>query len=286
MRNDLLPDIGPISIATIDGLAIRFARTGSATGVPILMTAPWPESIYAFHRVIPKLSGKHPLLLVDLPGYGRSQSRPDVMAPEAMGAFLLTLLEHFRIGRTHVVAPDVGTPAVLFAVSNKPSLFESLVVGGGAMRVDLAAGPLSDLIHTPSGALANVDGAIAMKDYLTQAAELSPAAVVDDFRAASAGRRLEEAVQYVRNYITDLPKLESRLAAIKTPVLIIAGRNDPIVPPANGQFLADRLSNNRYLLLDAAHRIWEEAQAAYTEALVTWFGGEYGTIGVEQGTGS
>jgi pimeloyl-ACP methyl ester carboxylesterase len=65
------------------------------------------------------------------------------------------------------------------------------------------------------------------------------------------------------------------LSGIKTPVLIIAGENDKIVPPVNGQFLADRLPNNRYLLLNAEHRIWEEAGAKYIEALISWFGGEY-----------
>jgi pimeloyl-ACP methyl ester carboxylesterase len=279
MNNNLLPDIGAISTATINGLSIRYARSGCSTGIPILMTSPWPESIYSFHRVVPQLGGDHPLFLVDLPGYGQSQSRQDVMAPEAMGDFLLAVLAHFEITRTHVVAPDVGTPAVLFAAAKNSAFFESLVVGGGAMRAEFAAGALKDLIHTPLGALSNVDGAIGMKDYLTEAAKLTPAAVVDDFRAASAGRRLEEAVQYVRNYIPDLPKLEPKLSSIRTPVLIIAGKNDPIVPPVNGQFLADRLPVNRYMLLDASHRIWEEARAAYAEALVAWFEGDYATVG-------
>jgi len=275
MSNGPLPDIGTVSTATIDGLSIRYARSGTKEGIPILMTAPWPESIYAFHRVLPKLSVDHPIIAVDLPGYGRSQSRPEVMAPEAMGNFLVVLLAYFDVGRAHVVAPDVGTPAVLFAASKSPRLFESLAVGGGAMRAELAAGPLKDLIYSPPGALANIDGADQMKDYLAQAAKLTPAAIVADFRAASAGRRLEEAVQFVRSYISDLPRLEPQLPSIKTPTLIIAGKNDPIVPPTNGQFLADRLPTNRYLLLDAAHRIWEEAYSAYAEALTKWFGGEY-----------
>ena len=69
--------------------------------------------------------------------------------------------------------------------------------------------------------------------------------------------------------------MEPQLSKIKTPALIIAGKNDKIVPPVNGQFLADRLPNNRYLLLDAEHRIWEEAADAYIEALTSWFGGGY-----------
>jgi pimeloyl-ACP methyl ester carboxylesterase len=60
--------------------------------------------------------------------------------------------------------------------------------------------------------------------------------------------------------------------------LIITGKNDTIVPPVNGQFLADRLPNNRYLLLDAAHRVWEEAASEYNETLTSWFGGDYHSL--------
>ena len=96
MNKDNLPDIGTVAIAEIHGLSIRYAKTGVSKGIPILLTAPWPESIYAFHRVAPRLAVEHPVILVDLPGFGLSQSRPDVMAPEAMGDFLIKLLK-FRM---------------------------------------------------------------------------------------------------------------------------------------------------------------------------------------------
>ena len=119
MNNNNLPNIGKVATTQIDGLSIRYAQAGPSTGLPILLTSPWPESIYSFHRLAPRLAEKHPVLLVDLPGFGHSQSRPDVMAPEAMGDFLLKLFNHFKINRCHVVAPDVGTPAILFAASKK-----------------------------------------------------------------------------------------------------------------------------------------------------------------------
>lgn len=274
-----LPDIGTIKTAHIAGLSIRYAVSGASEGIPVLLTAPWPESIYAFHRVLPGLASQYRLLVVDLPGYGLSQSRPEVMAPEAMGDFIISLLQHFRIARTHVVAPDVGTPAVLFAAAKQQSLFESLVVGGGAMRVDLAAGQLKDLIHTPPGALAHIDGAEALKDYLTAAARLTPEAIIADFRQASAGRRLEDATQFVRKYIPDLPKLELLLPKINTPVLVVAGKADPIVPPSNGQFLTEQLPHSRYTLLDGGHRIWEEATAEYVATVRRWLDGEYWLCG-------
>ncbi|QGZ93704.1 alpha/beta fold hydrolase [Terricaulis silvestris] len=275
MTVDALPDIGAVSTTEIDGLVIRHARSGAANGVPILLTAPWPESIYAFRHVIPRLRQTHPLIAVDLPGFGLSQSRPDVMAPKAMGDFVIKLLSHFKVNRAHAITPDVGALAILFAAAEKGDLFESIALGSGALRAEMAAGVLYDLIHSPTGAFATVDGAEAVGDYLKHASELTPAPIIEDFRKASAGRRFEDAVQYVRNYIPDLPKLEPLLSSIDTPILIIAGKDDPIVPAANGQFLAERLPRNHYVLLDAQHRAWEEAADGYTGEIAVWMNGAY-----------
>ena len=274
MSKEGLPNIGEVAKAEIDGLLIRYAKSGTSKDVPVLMTAPWPESIYAFYHLAPLVAAFYPVLLVDLPGFGLSQSRMNVMAPEAMGEFIIKLLKYFGISRTHIVAPDVGTPAVLFAVSKRRELFESLIIGGAAIKPDLAAGVLKDLIHSPTGFLAEA-GSDGIKPYLDQAAILTPASIIEDFRSASAGRRLEEATQFVRGYIEDLPKLEPLLSKIKTPTLIMAGKNDPIVPPVNLQFLSDRLPNNRPLLLDAEHRIWEEAADEYNKTIISWLNGDY-----------
>lgn len=98
-----------------------------------------------------------PLIVVDLPGFGRSEGRPDLMSPEAMGEFVIKLAQHFGIDRMHAVGPDVGTLALLFAAVRNPGLFESLVVGSGATSPELAAGGLKDLIEAPAGAFDSVE---------------------------------------------------------------------------------------------------------------------------------
>ena len=104
-----LPDIGDVKTTEIDGLQIRFARAGKTEGIPVLLTSPWPESIYAFRGVLSGLGEHNPLLALDLPGFGRSEGRADVMSPEGMGGFIIKVSEHFRVERIHAVGPDVGT---------------------------------------------------------------------------------------------------------------------------------------------------------------------------------
>jgi pimeloyl-ACP methyl ester carboxylesterase len=61
-----------------------------------------------------------------------------------------------------------------------------------------------------------------------------------------------------------------QLPEIETPVLIIAGKNDPTVPAGNVQVLAERLPHYDYVLLSAGHRAWEEAASEYGEQIVVW----------------
>ena len=156
MKDNKLPNIGHVTTEIIDGLRIRLSRSGRSDGLPILFTSPWPESIYSFHRVLPYFAERYPVIAIDLPGFGHSESRPNVMSPRAMGDFLVKVARHLNLNRLHGVGPDVGELAFLFAAADNPGLFESLAVGGAATRVDLASGRLNDIIASPKGAFAAI----------------------------------------------------------------------------------------------------------------------------------
>ena len=48
------------------------------------------------------------LFAVDLPGFGASERRDDLLSPRAMGGFLARLIAEADLGSPHIVAPDVG----------------------------------------------------------------------------------------------------------------------------------------------------------------------------------
>ena len=270
-------DVGKAQFVQVDGLEIRFLKGPERTGVPLLLTSPWPESLFAFHRIWPRLTEHAKVIAVDLPGFGLSQGRADVLSPSAMGRFLPRIMDALGLAHVHAVAPDVGTPAFLFAAKDKPARFESLVLGSGATAVDTAGGTLKDLILAPSLAqLEAQDGstvALAAIDRMMQA-ELPPD-IRDDYAAASSGRRFVEAAAYVRAYPTDLVQLGAALKSISTPVLGLWGEKDPIVPPINAQLLLDRLPRSRAIFLDAGHFAWEDQSDAYATAVLDWVAGGY-----------
>jgi pimeloyl-ACP methyl ester carboxylesterase len=89
------------------------------------------------------------------------------------------------------------------------------------------------------------------------------------------GDRFAESARYVRSYPGQLPLLAGLLPRIFTPVQIIAGGQDPIVPVANAEFLAARLPNSGLEMLDTGHLAWEEASVQYAAIITAWINGGY-----------
>ena len=55
-----------------------------------------------------------------------------------------------------------------------------------------------------------------------------------------------------------------------TPVQIIAGGRDTVVPLVNAEFLAERLPHSTLMMVDAGHSVWEEAPGEYASIVTDW----------------
>lgn len=135
---------------SIDGLKIRYADSGGSQESTVLLTSPWPESLYAFAPIWASLAKHARLLAIDLPGFGASERRQNLLSPRAMGGFLAQLITDADLGTPHIVAPDVGTAAALFAAAAHPERIASVTVGTGGAAVPLQLGePLASWVLDP-----------------------------------------------------------------------------------------------------------------------------------------
>src|SRR5215470_5926552 len=261
---------------TIDGLAIRFAESErkEAQDGDALLLSPWPESLYAFEPTWSRLVEHARLVAIDLPGFGHSERRDALMSPRAMGEFVIWVADAFGLERPHVVGPDIGTGAALFAAALHPGRLRSLVVGAGGAAAPLElGGVLREWVEAPDiEPYRRIDGRQIVNAAINtlERYKLSEAAR-EDYLAAYAGERFAESMRYVREYPTELPILRDLLSAIQAPALIIAGRHDQVVPPVNAEFLHERLPNSKLALIDAGHFVWEDAADEYAALVTDWW---------------
>jgi pimeloyl-ACP methyl ester carboxylesterase len=264
-------------VRTIDGLSIRYAESEPREDHALLLS-PWPESIYCYEPTWTRLSERTHLVAMDLPGFGQSERRNSLMSPKAMGEFIVRAADAFGLEQPHVVGPDVGTAASLFTAALHPGRFRSLVVGTGGTAVPLQLGePLKEWVEAPSlEPYRKIDGrqvvtvAIGTLEryHLTEAAR-------GDYLSSYAGERFAESMRYVQTYPEQLPILRDLLPTIQTPVLILSGAKDRVVPPANAEFLHQRLPKSKLDFIDAGHFIWEDGADQYAALVTSWWAGGY-----------
>ena len=263
---------------TLDGLAIRYATSPKPGTERVVLLSPWPESIYAYLPTWQRLAERFSLVAADLPGFGRSQGRPDLLSTRAMGEFVIRMMSSFDIDVPHVVGPDVGTGALLWAAVTHPEAFSSIVVGAGGatfpLQVDgllktfIEAGSIepfkeldpADVIRQSVGAIKNYD---------------VPTIVRDDYVKSYSGDRFAQSVAYVQSYPSDLEALAPRLPSLETPVQILVGRDDPYGLASDAQLLDQSLSHSELHVFPTGHNAWEEDPAAYAGAIIYWVNGGY-----------
>jgi pimeloyl-ACP methyl ester carboxylesterase len=259
---------------TVDGLSIRFAEGESGPRQAMLLS-PWPESIFAYEQAWPRLAEAAHIVAVDLPGFGGSERREELMNPKAMGEFIVRVADALVLDKPHVVAPDVGTSATLFAAAAHPGRFASLVVGAGGAAVPVTVdSPLKDWVEaTDLEPYRQIGGRKIVEIALGTIAGYTPSDEIrEDYMTSYEGSKFAESIPYVQAYPEQLPVLDTLLPDIHTPVRIVQGSEDQVVPAVNATYLGDRLPDSRVdFIAGAGHFCWEERPDEYAALIVDWW---------------
>jgi len=270
--------------AVIDGLKIHHRRHAHGVAPTLVLTNAWPQNIHCWDSTWEGMAGHFNLLAYDMPGFGRSEGRPELMRPSEQGRFMLKVMAHFGMERVHGIGPDVGAPAMLWLAAQYPERLESIVVvDGPGYAPPRYSWTLRALIGSRSlRALATVIGgpfarAAMRQGYVryrpTQAAQ-------QDYQVCNGDRtRFRLGLEYLASFPQELPAISKRLRSTRRPVLVLWGGRDRFLPEYNGRALVQELSRARLEVFeDCGHFLQGDAGALFVERLVQWCGDGHLTL--------
>lgn len=142
-------------VVQLNGTALHYVSAGEE-GTPVLLVHGFPESWWAFHRLIPLLASSHRVSAVDLRGFGDSAPAAEGHDSATAAEDLHHLIRHLDIGPMHLVAQDISGGTAFRLAATHPADVASLT----AIEMGLAGFGLeafADVAHGGSwhiGALA------------------------------------------------------------------------------------------------------------------------------------
>jgi pimeloyl-ACP methyl ester carboxylesterase len=157
-----------------------------------------------------------------------------------------------------------------------PDRIAGVVVGTGGAAVPIQLGePLRSWVLDPDlDKYRRMDPRAIVEAAVDTIAGGIPDSIRADYIECYSGDRFVKSMLYARRYPEELPVLAELLPRITTPVTIINGEHDRVVPVANAEFLDERLPNSRVAIIDAGHFVWEEAPAKYASHVLDAIAGE------------
>ena len=110
--------------AVIDGTSLHYVSAGS-DGTPVMLVHGFPETWWAFHKLIPLLSAAHRVIAVDLPGFGDSGNPHDGGSSATAAAALRGLIDELDLGAVHLTGQDISGVATFRLAAVHPELVRS-----------------------------------------------------------------------------------------------------------------------------------------------------------------
>ena len=129
----------------VNGTRLHYVTAGDH-GAPVLLVHGFPETWWAFRRLIPLLADHHRVHAVDLRGFGDSGVAEENHSSTVAAEDLHALIEHLSIGPMHVVGQDLSGSTVFRLAATHPEDVTSLTAIESGLA-GFGAEALADVTH-------------------------------------------------------------------------------------------------------------------------------------------
>ena len=259
----------PSKYAYVDGIAVNYFHTGTTTlpAAPprldrppvILFVHGFGSNGHAWRRQLEHFEASHSAIAFDFPGHGRSGNAEGLTSIGACADFTEALCRVIGIPPCVLVGHSMGAAAAMEMAIARRERVSALVLVAAAARFEIGAERLQTW--------RNVMWGRAPQPFTTEA--FSPKTDFAVMRDAWMEQvKTDPRVRYHDLVASDSFDFADRLGEIEQPTLIIAGRDDAIVPLAAAENLHGGIRGSRLVVIDdAGNTVASEKPAEFNAAV-------------------
>ncbi|MGQ3178205.1 MAG: alpha/beta hydrolase [Blastomonas fulva] len=123
--------------ADVNGTRLHYVEGGQ--GTPVILMPGWPQTWWAFHKIMPALARNHRVIAVDLRGMGTSSKPEGGYDKKNMAVDIRELLKSLGHQRAHIVGHDIGSHvAYAFAAQFPEATLSTVYLDVSALPASVA----------------------------------------------------------------------------------------------------------------------------------------------------
>ena len=185
--------------ATVDGVRLHYVTGGKADGEVIVLLAGFPESWFAWRKVMPLLAPSFRIIAPDMPGQGDSDRPQGGYDTQTLASAVHGLLQRLGVDRYCMVAHDVGAwVAYPYAALFRREIRRLVLMDAGIPGITLPDALPTD----PARAWRTWHFALVIRDAYSKVVMYGP------MKSILRVRPLSKAVRELDHYCVQIEQLE------------------------------------------------------------------------------
>jgi len=246
-----------------DGCLLNVSVEGRDGGPTLMLSNSLGCTMAMWEPQMPALTKLFRVIRYDRRGHGKSGMNGPVTM-ERYGKDVLAILNDLNIDKVHWCGLSMGGMVGQWLGANAPERFNKMILANTSCYYPDPTNWHNRIKAVREGGLAAVADAVISGWLTSDFRERAPEAT-----AKMKAMLLASPVEGYLAACEALSTLDQRalLPNIKSPVLVIAGRQDNATPVAAGEFIRSQIPGASMTLLDAAHISNVEQSHAFTEAV-------------------
>jgi pimeloyl-ACP methyl ester carboxylesterase len=239
--------------------AVELYYESVGTGPAVLLISGQAMTLDAWWRTVPELCDSFQVLTFDNRDVGRSSRWPLPYAVAQMADDAIAVLDAARVERAHVYGISLGGMVAQELALRYPERTWALVLGattaGGPEAVLPRPQPLTFFVRVGAMAPEEAEWAAVPYNYGLRT------------RRQHGQRIAEDIAKRVQHHTDTLPYLHQvaaaashntvgRLGSIRAPTLVVHGEEDLVMPPRNGEMLANAIPGAEFKLWPGAGHLY------------------------------
>jgi 2-hydroxy-6-oxo-6-(2'-aminophenyl)hexa-2,4-dienoate hydrolase len=252
------------------GIRTHYIEAGSAEPIMLIHGGgPGADGYGNWHSCIPRYARHFRVIAVDMLGFGKTQKpSPETFtySQDARTDHLIAFIEAMGIDRVNLIGNSMGGCTALGLCMKRPDLAKKLVLMGSAgiktAGIPAALAPLVNYDGTREG-MQKVISVLTHANFRIDDAMLRYR--LDLSNEPENRKALAATMQWVKSR-HGLYYDEADIRRVKTPSLVVGGKDDPIVLPEHNYKFLELLENSwGYFIPHCGHWVMMEYPEEFTE---------------------
>ncbi len=256
---------------TLGEHAVNYALTGSRSAPVLVLSNSLGTNFSMWDPQLAEFEKHFYVLRYDTRGHGGSAVTPGPYSLELLGGDVVGLLDALDIRSAYVCGLSLGGLTGLWMGVQAAARLQKLVVSSASAKFGTVETWEKRIASVRQGGMELIAPQVIERWYTADFRERAPEAVqgTQQMLEATSAEGYVNCCAALRD-----ADLREEICRIAIPTLVISGTQDPVSPPADGKFIAGRISGAKYFELDAAHLLSVEVSGEFTETVVRFLKSE------------